>query len=164
MREVETEKNCREGGRGEIDLFLTANQFNNSVNGETRWVWDRINGRRGKPQVKLICCFFVDTDTVFRSWMHLIFFFQSCIFQIKIQLYLGTAIDTCTTVSKWPLSALPLFRDTYTKIIFQSLAFQHRSAFCQYLDRGKCSATAEHFDTIQRLGKTEREVPGKKMQ
>lgn len=36
VREVETgEKNSCEAERGGIDLFLTANQFNNSVNGET---------------------------------------------------------------------------------------------------------------------------------
>lgn len=29
--------------RGTIDLLLTANQFNNSVNGETRRVWAMVN-------------------------------------------------------------------------------------------------------------------------
>lgn len=36
-------KNCEEDRRG-IDLFLTANQFNNSVNGEAQWVWGKVNG------------------------------------------------------------------------------------------------------------------------
>lgn len=36
-------KNCEEDRRG-IDLFLTANQFNNSVNGEAQWVWGQVNG------------------------------------------------------------------------------------------------------------------------
>lgn len=33
---VERKKNSCEGQRGVIDRILTANQFNNSVNGETR--------------------------------------------------------------------------------------------------------------------------------
>lgn len=35
-REVKKEKKTAVRERGGIDLFLTANQFNNSVNGETR--------------------------------------------------------------------------------------------------------------------------------
>lgn len=42
--EVKDRKKYSEENRRGIDPFLTANQFNNSVNGETQRVWGRVNG------------------------------------------------------------------------------------------------------------------------
>lgn len=49
-REVEKGKRTVLRERGDIDLFLTANQFNNSVNGGIWGVWDMVNGVGGKPE------------------------------------------------------------------------------------------------------------------